>query len=108
MIVRAFALTVAILSLINTMTRAKPLITVKPCPFCGGQGKPAIRKRLTIKDGVLGEIKLNDPTDVVMIYCVKCLAQISDEDLLGTDLVERARDVLKAWNRRVNPAGFKP
>ena len=84
------------------------LINVKPCPFCGGPGKTTIRKCLTIKDKTLGKIKLTNPTDTVMVYCVKCLAQVSDEDLLGVDHVDRARDVLKRWNRRANPTGFKP
>ena len=89
----------------NARVRAKPLIAVKPCPFCGGKGKFVIRKRLTIKDKIFVSIKLNDPTDVVMIYCVKCSAQVSDEDLLGTDLAKRTRDVRKRWDRRANLIG---
>lgn len=44
----------------------------------------------------------------VVVYCPRCLARQSDIDHAGVDHVERARDVIKRWNRRVNVVGFKP
>jgi hypothetical protein len=73
-------------------------LILKPCPFCGGLAKPAIAP---IPHG-------EQPMDEVMVYCIKCLGKQSDIDFAGADLVERARDVIKRWNRRANPEGFKP
>jgi len=36
------------------------------------------------------------------------LAKKSDVDHKGAEHYDRARDVLKRWNRRANPTGFKP
>ena len=76
----------------------KPLITVKPCPFCGGIGSTLIHDHLPIED---------QPMDEVMVYCRSCMAKQSDIDHKGADHYDRARDVLKRWNRRVVPNGFK-
>ena len=59
---------------------------LKPCPFCGGKAK------LYVHDGV-------------RVLCTKCGAtSMSLEDYYnGLDIKSNAvRDVIAAWNRRVN------
>lgn len=74
-------------------------IRAKDCPFCGGFANTTIRPAPPAGDQAMDE---------VMVYCTRCHAKASDIDHAGVDQVDRARDVLKRWNRRVNPAGFKP
>jgi hypothetical protein len=75
-------------------------LNLKPCPFCNGFAKTSIAP--------VPSAGLEQAMDEVQVYCVKCLGKQSDIDFAGADLEERARDVIKRWNRRANPKGFKP
>jgi Lar family restriction alleviation protein len=74
-------------------------LNLKPCPFCGGVANNTIRFHSHEDD---------QRFDEVMIYCIQCGATQSDIDHEGADHVERAREVIKRWNRRAKPQGFKP
>jgi Lar family restriction alleviation protein len=76
-----------------------PIPILKDCPFCGGFANSAIRSYADYE---------SQPMDEVLIYCTRCLAKQSDVDHAGADHLERAKEVIKRWNRRAQPQGFKP
>lgn len=76
-------------------------IKLKPCPFCGGVADYGIQDCV----GMSGH---GESSDEVLIMCRQCNAKQSDYYYSGAKHVERARAVIKRWNRRPTPEGFKP